>query len=154
MKKVWLTKMGRGFLPADDEAVRVHKRMASGEAALFRPIRVRDQVAHRRYWGLMTLCSDNCERIEIRPGVWMDVKTKDDVHTAIKLCTGLYDTVFDAEGRPVAFLPKSTSFEEMTADEWEEYWPRVLDVVQTQILPGVEIPAVETEILKCMGWAA
>jgi hypothetical protein len=128
--------------------------MEIGEAALFRPMRVRDLKAHRRYWKLMEMCANNCERIEIRPNVWMQVNSKDDVHAAIKLCTGYCDAIFDADQRPVAFLPKSTSFDEMTADEWLAYWPRVLDVVQHQVLPGVQIDSVELEILKCMGMAA
>jgi hypothetical protein len=154
MRSVYLAKHGRGFLPADDESTAIHRRMEPGEAALFRPMRVRDLKSHRRYWKLMTMCAENCERIEIRPGTWIEVRSKDDVHTAIKLCTGYYDTVFDAEGRPAALLPRSTSFDEMTAEEWLEYWPRVLDVVQHQVLPGVQIDSVELEILKCMGMAA
>lgn len=152
--RIWLSKHGRGFLPADESAEKVQRRMEVGECALFKIVRVRDISSHRRYWGLMDLCAQNCERIEIDPGTFMIVRTKDDVHTAIKLCTGHYDTIFDADGRPVARLPKSTSFDEMTADEWTEYWPRVLDVVQTQVIPGVQIPSVELEIMKCMGVAA
>lgn len=150
----YLAKMGRGFLPSGDEAARVHGRLDDGECALVKFIRVRDMSMHRRYWALMTLCANNCERIELRPGAVMDVKSKDDVHTAIKIITGLYDTIHDVEGNPVAVLPKSTSFDEMTADEWMAYWPKVLDAVQEKVIPGVQIPAVETEILKCMGWAA
>lgn len=73
---------------------------------------------------------------------------------AIKLCTDLYISIFDADGVVVANIPKSTSFDEMTADEWLEYWPRVLDVVQQRILPGVKLSAVALEIEKCMGVAA
>lgn len=152
--KGYLAKMGRGFLPSGEDAVRAHARLDDGECVQVKFLRVRDISMHRRYWGLMELCANNCERIEIRPGMDMDVHSKDDVHTAVKLCTGLYNTIFDNDRRPVAMIPKSTSFDEMTADEWAEYWPRVLDVVQEKVLPGVQIPAVETEILKCMGMAA
>lgn len=154
MKTIWLAKKGRGWLPADEDAERIHRRMEEGEAAAFRPMRVRDPVAHRRYWGLMTLCANNCERIDLPQGGVLLVHNKDDVHTAMKLCTGHYTVIFDPQQRPIGYVPKSTNFEDMTADEWEAYWPRVLDVISEYILPGVEIPEVELEILKCMGQAA
>ena len=34
-------------------------------------------------------------------------------------------------------VPKSTSFDDMTPDEWAAYWPRVLDAVHQRVLPTV-----------------
>jgi len=150
----YLAKHGRGFLPADEDVEAVHRRLDIGECAYVKFIRVRDPVSHRRYWKLMTVCAQNCERIEIDPGQWMPVRSKEDVHTAIKLCTGFYDPIFDAGGAVIAKIPKSTGFESMTEDEWREYWPRILDVVQEKVMPGVEIPEVELELMKLMGMAA
>lgn len=150
----YLAKHGRGFLPTDDETEAVHRRLEVGECAYVKFIRVRDPVAHRRYWKLMTVCAENCERIELEPGEWMTVRNKNDVHTAIKLCTGHYDPIFDAHGAVIAKVPKSTDFETMTEDEWADYWPRVLDVVQEKVMPGVDLPEVEHEMLKLMGMAA
>jgi hypothetical protein len=42
----------------------------------------------------------------------------------------------------------------MTHHEWKEYWPRVLDVVQERIMPGVSMPHVKDEIDSLMGMAA
>lgn len=151
---IWLAAHGRGFLPADERAEKFRNRFEPGEVLPFRPVRVRDITAHRRYWKLMDLCAQNCERIEIAPGAWMEVKTKEDVHTAIKLCTGHYTEIFDAENTPIARVPKTTNFEEMTAEEWEEYWPRVLDAVQTRIIPGIRLSDVVLQLHKCMGWAS
>lgn len=152
--KVEIYKRGKGFLPASEDAERVHSRMTQGEIAWVKVLRIRDPVSHRRYWQLMTMCADNCERIELPYGGVMKIHNKNDVHTAIKLCTGLCDTIFDANGAPAFQIPKSTDYENMTADEWAEYFPRVLDVIQQQVLPGVSIPEVELEIMKCMGIAA
>jgi hypothetical protein len=152
--KIELYRRGQGFLPASEDAERVRNRMTQGEICWVKVLRVRDPVSHRRYWALVTLCALNCERIELPYGAVMEIKNKNDVHTAIKLCTGHCETIFDALGKPVFQIPKSTSYEEMTADEWSEWWPRVLDVVQERILPGVSMPEMELEILKCMGMAA
>lgn len=151
--KIEIFKHGKGFLPASDDAQRVYARMSPGEIVWVNVLRIRDPVAHRRYWQLMTMCADNCEQIELPYGGVMKIHSKDDVHTAIKLCTGLVDTIFDSFGKPAFQIPKSTNYENMTADEWSEYWPRVLDVVQTQVLPGVSLPAMQLELQKCMGMA-
>ena len=152
--KIELYKRGQGFLPASDEAQKVHSRMTQGELAWVKVLRVRDPVSHRRYWALMGLCAMNCERIELPYGGAMLIKNKNDVHTAIKLCAGHCDIIFDADGRPAYAIPKSTDYESMTRDEWIEYWPAVIEVVQERIMPGVSIPEVELEIQKCMGLAA
>jgi hypothetical protein len=147
-------KFGRGLMPADDEAEHLHRKMSPGEIQLFKVIKVRDPVAHRRYWKLCTLCAENCERIEIAPNRFMPVHSKDDVHVAIKLCTGHYDTIFDAENRPLARIVKSTAFEEMSGADWDQYWPRVLRVVQEKVMPGVDLDEVRLELERCMGLAA
>lgn len=151
--KIEIFKHGRGFMPASEDAEAVHKRMSPGEIAWVNVVRIRDPISHRRYWKLMELCAQNCERIETPYGGVMLIHGKGDVHTAIKLCTGFVDTIFDAFGKPAFQIPKSTNFEAMDEDEWKEYWPRVLDVVQTQVLPGVVMPEAELEIQKCMGYA-
>lgn len=151
--KIDIFKHGKGFLPASEDAQKVYSRMSPGEIVWVNVLRIRDPVANRRYWQLMTLCAQNCERIELPYGGVMIINNKNDVHTAIKLCTGLVDTIFDAFGKPAFQIPKSTNFEAMTADEWNEYWPRILDVIQERILPGVSLPEMELEIQKCMGMA-
>lgn len=152
--KIEIFKRGQGFMPASDDAQRVHSRMSQGEIAWVKVLRIRDPVSHRRYWGLMELCAKNCERIALPYGGFMNIHHKNHVHTAIKLCAGHCDYIFDANGKPAFAIPKSTDYESMTEDEWAEYWPQVIAVVQERIMPGVSMPEVELEILKCMRLAA
>jgi hypothetical protein len=149
-----LYRRGQGWLPASDDAIKVRDRMDQGEIAWFKPLRVRAPKELRRYWALMTMCADNCERIEMPYGGVMLVQSKEDVHTAVKLCSGYCTTIFDANGAPVYQIPKSISFETMTEDEWQAFWPKVIDVVMQRIMPGVSLPEIELELLKCMRLAA
>ena len=86
----------------------------------------------------------------------MDVHSKDDVHTAIKLCSGHVTTIFDADGRPAFQIPKSTNFENMTEDEWKKFWPKAVQVVLDRILPGVGKRSLmaQLRIMECAGLAA
>jgi ferredoxin len=147
-------RKGQGWLPASDEAIKVRDRMENGDIAWFKTMKVRCPKDLRRFWQLMTMCRDNCERIEMPHGGVMLVNSKEDVCTVVKICTGHCTTIFDMDGKPVYQIPKSISFENMEQNEWDEFWPRVVDVVMQRIMPGVSLPEIELELLKCMKLAA
>jgi hypothetical protein len=153
VKAIELYRKDECLLAASDDAIKVVNRMEEGEATWFKPIRVRDLSAHRRYWKLMTMCAENCDHMDLPYGGSIEIHSKDDVHTAIKICTGHVTWILDSFGKERFAVPKSTDFESMTADEWNEYWPKVLDVVAERIMPGIQQQEVEYELQKCMGWA-
>lgn len=152
--KIELFRRGKGWLPASEPAQRVLGRMTEGEIGWFKTLRVRSLVDHRRYWGLMRLCAHHCERIELPYGGAMEIHNEDDVHTAIKICVGHVTWVLDAFGKPTFAIPKSTDYESMDADDWAEYWPGVVQTIMERVMPGVSMPEVELELLKCMRLAA
>ena len=149
-----LFRRGQGFLPASDDAIKVRDRLQQGEIAWFKPLRVRCPKDLRRYWALMTMCADNCERIEMPHGGVMLIQSKEDVSDAVKICSGHCTTIFDMDGKPVYQIPKSISFENMEQSDWEKFWPKVTDVVMERIMPGVSHESIELELLKCMKLAA
>lgn len=158
MKGCWFARMDDHLVATDETSLRVIRRLEQGECQLFKRIAVRDPVAHRRYWGLMSMIADHVEQIEIdsvrgQP-VFMPIHTKENAHTAMKLCTGHYDALPVGGTHYAVRIPKPTNFEDMSPDEWALYWPRVMDVVCSKVFPEVEIPEVQTEMLKCMGMAA
>jgi len=153
--RIEIYKHGKGFLPTGDDADKVHQRMSPGELVWVEVLRVRDIVMHRRYWKLMTLCAENCERIVTKDGKVIEIRDKDDMHRAMKLLTGHCDYVYDAvTNAPLLAIPKPTNFEELDQDEWQEYWKKVTVAMTTHILPGVTEPTVEFELLKCAGLAS
>ena len=158
MKGYYFARVNDALISTDEESLRVIRRMEPGECQQFKRVAVRDTVAHRRYWALMSMIATHCERIEIdrlgKEPVYMPIFSKDNAHTAMKLCTGLYDTLPVGGTSYAVRVPKSTSFEEMTPDEWAAYWPRVMDVVMEKVFPEIEIPEVQTELMKCMALAA
>jgi hypothetical protein len=151
--KIELYRRGKGWLPASEDAEKVLQRMDQGEICWVKPIRVRDPDSHRRYWKLMQMCADNCEQIELPNGAVMRIHSKDDVHTAIKFCSGHVTTILDASGNAAFQIPKSTDYESMTKDEWDRYWPSVIQVVMERVMPGIERPEIEFELQRCMGLA-
>jgi len=154
MEGIELYRRGEGFLPASEDAIKLRDRLEPGTIVWFKPLRVRCPRDLRRYWALMTMCAENCERIEMPYGGVMLIQCKEDVSDAVKLCTGHCTTIFDVGGKPVYQIPKSISFANMEQTEWEEYWPKVVDVVMERVMPGVSEADIELELLKCMRLAA
>lgn len=158
MKGSYFARHGNSLVATDTESERIIRRLDEGECQLFKRITVRDPVAHRRYWGLMSMIGHHVDQIEIdclrgQP-VYMPIFGKENAHTAMKLCTGHYDTLPVGGTHYAVRVPKPTNFEDMSPDEWLAYWPRVMDVVEHKVFPEVEIPEVQIEMMKCMGIAA
>lgn len=146
--RVWLERALNGCKPADEESAGVLKRIPMGttfEADVVTR-RSRSGSWHRRYWLLMSLIAENCESVEIEPGVVLPITDSDSAHVACKYLTGLYDS-YAVKGGVVRLL-KSTAFDKMSAEEWEAYWVKLLRAVHTTILPGVGLGAVEDEIAR------
>jgi len=153
--KVWMERTLSGCRASDEESLRVLNKFDVGvtfEADVITR-KPRSSAWHRRYWALMSMLASHVERVEIEPGVTLEIHNADDAHTAIKYCTGLYDS-FVLEGGGVIRLLKSTAFDRMDADEWVAYWSKVLDAVHQKFLPRVELHDIEMEILRCCGEAS
>lgn len=151
MKEVWLARVNDALIATDEDGRKVIHRLSPGECKAFKPVGVRDPLSHRRYWAMCTQTAKWVRRIEIdqqdgKP-VYMPIHNKNHAHTAFKLCTGLYD-VLPVEGTDYAIrVPHSTSFEEMTPEQWLEYWPKVLDVLLEKVAPEIEVPEARSEML-------
>lgn len=150
--EIWFARHGASLVATDDDSRKVIERLSDGECQCFKRIGVRDIQMHRRYWALMTLIAKNVRRIEIdRLGgqpVYMPIFSKENAHTAMKLCTGLYDTLPVGGSDYCVRVPHSTGFTEMTPDEWLLYWPEVLAVFVDKIAPNIEVPEARDDALR------
>jgi hypothetical protein len=159
VKEVWFARVNNALIATDDDSRKVIERMAVGECKAFRPIGVRDSVSHRRYWVMMTETAKNVRRIEIQrvygQPVYMPIFDKHHAHTAMKFCTGLFD-VLPVEGADLAIrVPHSTNFDEMSPEEWHDYWPKVLDVLLEKVAPEIQIPeARDAMLISIERWQA
>jgi hypothetical protein len=150
--QVWFARQGDVLIATDTDSRKVIDRLQPGECQPFKRIGVRDLTMHHRYWALMTVIARNVRRIEIdRLGgqpVYMPIFNKDNAHTAMKLCTGLYDTLPVGGSDYCVRVPHTTSFEGMTPDEWLVYWPTVLEVFVEKVAPFIEVPEARDDALR------
>lgn len=148
----WLAREGEWLIATDEDSRKTIRRLEPGECGCFKRVGVRDLQMHRRYWALMELTAKNVRRIEIdrlrgQP-VYMPIFNKGNAHTAMKLCTGLYDTLPVGGSDYCVRVPHSTNFEEMTPDEWLLFWPEVLEVFVEKVAPSIEVPEARDDALK------
>lgn len=151
--KIWLDRTVGGCKASDEESAAVLNRIPPGTSFEVDVVtkRTRSVSWNRRYWALMKILASNCEQVEIEPDVWMPITDSESAHVAMKYLTGLYDSYAIKGG--VVRLIKSTAFEKMDAEEWADYWQKVLDAVCQKFIPGVSIPDVELEIMEIAGLA-
>lgn len=134
------------FSPACEVSERLARRISVNELIEvdWNSRQTRSVKWNKRYRAMLQLIHANSEQF----------KSDDDVHMWLKLKTHLYDAVIELPDGGKAYMVKSIAFDVMTAEEWEAWWTRAVDVVMQEILPGIERPEVEREIEKVAGLAA
>lgn len=109
--KGYLAKKGRGFLPADERAARMHVKMHDGECVLVTVVKVRSVPWHNMYFGI-------CDKI----GKNQDPqRSETSIDAELRIRAGHYE-VFWVDGHECR-MPKRIAFDQLTADEWAELWP-------------------------------
>lgn len=139
-------RLDGSFVPACETSERLAKRVAVDELIEtdWKSKSTRSVKWHRRYRAMLQLIYANSERF----------KSDDDVHLWLKHKTGFYDAMFEDANGGKWYVVRSIAFDCMTADEWEQWWQKAIDVVAAEILPGIELPVIEYEIQKVAGLAA
>lgn len=149
--QLYFARAGDFLVPTDDESRAFVRKLGDGEEAPFRPMRVRSLLWHRRYWAMISQISEYITEINISLGpvpVMMPIQTPYDLHTAIKLITGHCITQHIHGTSYVLRIPKPTNFEEMSADEWSQYYPRVISAIHERALPRIRVPEVQEELAR------
>lgn len=141
--KIALARTLSGWVPCDDEAVRVSRRWEPGEIAIVDLKKTRVYKSLKRYQALLTLVFENSPKFQSR----------DQVHQYLKIRAG-HATRIQIEGTDdVMLLANSIDYDTLDEQEFQEVWSRIKDVVCDEIIPGLKKPELEFEILKLCGLA-
>lgn len=148
---LYFCRAGDFLASTDGDSLKLIRKLGEGEECAFKPLRPRSLKWHKRYWLMLSQIAPHVSEIDISLGstpAMMPIESAEDLHTALKLITG-HCTTQHIKGTPyVLRVPKSTDFSSMTADEWQAYYPRVLDAIHQRALPQVEIPEIEQELAR------
>jgi hypothetical protein len=129
-----LRRVPQGFVPLtayDHEQIDRVPIFADVRASITMP---RSLPRHRFYWVLLGIVAENQDR-------W---RTAEDLHTAIKVKLGYIEDFHLIDGS-LLIRPRSTNFDSMDEIEFREYLDRALEVICTEIIPGLDIRALKAE---------
>lgn len=142
MAEMYLRRSISGLVADDPDAVESLKRIPLGTTVRCEITRPRSVKQMRYYWSLCALVASNHSELQ----------TREQVDQALRLLTGHVDLV--KVGDKVLQIPRRIAFSKLSQDEWSAYLVRVKDAVVRELLPGVELPEFEEEILRMTGCAA
>jgi hypothetical protein len=112
--KILLAKHGRGFLPGDEDADNLHKKLGAGELMTFEPVLIRSLPWHRMYFGICRSIGQNQD----------PPRDEDSIDHELRVLAGHYDVMHinGLEGVEVR-IPKRIAFKKLDADGWAKLWP-------------------------------
>jgi hypothetical protein len=136
VSKFYLKRTLAGLVADDAEASECLRKIPPGTTVRCEIIRPRNAKELRYYFALCELVASN----------HAELTTKDQVDQALRILAGHVDLV--QVGGKVLRIPKHINFAELGQEVWREYLKRAKDAVVQELLPGVELPEVESEIAR------
>lgn len=109
----WFFRKGNALYPADDRAERYMRKMFEGEASQIEIERSRSYKWHKMYVAICIEIGQNCDPERD----WMSIDNE------LRVRAGHYDKLI-VNGYKV-LVPKRIAFDKLTADQWQELWPRL-----------------------------
>lgn len=140
----FLARKDLGHLtPVDQTGEDALRKLAFGDIVRVEVKKPRNSKHHRKYWALVSMVWQNQERYE----------TADQLHTALKLSAGIYDTITLPSGNEYR-VPGSIAFDKMDQTDFSQFFDNVCDLVAKHFLPGVTSDQLKREVEEMIGAAS
>lgn len=141
MAKLALQRTPSGFAAADEATTELMRKLPIGPVYAADVRRPRDGVAHRRYWKLLSVVRENSDQFE----------SVELLHDYVKLRTGHCTPIANKQTGEIFLVPRSISFSEMDQTQFDDFWQRVVKLVCTEIIPGLDESALVYEVERLVG---
>lgn len=126
--------------PVDQQGRDVMAKLKMGQQVQIEVKRARNPKQHRLYWALIGLCHSQQSTYA----------TQEDLSDAIKIAVG-HCTQYPLLNGKVMMKPKSIAFANLGQTAFDEFFQRVVHLVITRILPGVEEADLRRELEEMVG---
>ena len=137
-------KSGGWLVPAEDPAVEWLRRRKDGAAVVMSPVQVVNAERRALFHVLCGIVAENHE----------ELKTKDAVDEVVRHLTGHFEVVAwtPPNGKRMFIQRAKTVSYALPEDEFEAFFTRALEVIQSQLLPGVDIDELKKEAYLRSGY--
>jgi hypothetical protein len=126
--------------PADAEAAEVFAKLPLGETLAVEIVRERSVRQNNLYWAILSYVAENTE--------W---ESKEALHDAVRRAIGWINVRHTPSGK-VMRTPRSTSFKEMSHEEFCEYLDKAIFAICRDVLGGYNHRHLIREIEKMLGY--
>lgn len=145
MTAIALTRTLHGLAAADDHARRYLSRIPPGspvDAEMTQPRTEAGRNLFRRYWKLMEIVAENTEQYG---------GSRECASDHIKVLAGHCDMLVSKATGEVFLRPKSISWADCEEPAFALFWDRAVLAICEHVIPGLTVPELEDEILRCLG---
>lgn len=124
---LFVRKIGNTLVPADPAALELVQSIKPGGSLWLRGNRARNPRRHRLFWALVQIIKDNTDARQSPEAIADYLKIR-----------GGHVEVFRRPGGEVVEVPKSISFAKCSEGEFSEFINRLMQVIRTEIIPGLD----------------
>lgn len=129
-----------GLFVVDEQGAEVVHKIKVGRDVKCDVIQSRHPKHHRLYWKIVQFVSLHCPIFENVP--------LDKIHVALKVATGLVDTVINAETGETFYVLRSISWASMDQTEFDPWFSEAVKVIAKRWMPvGTTVESVRAELL-------
>lgn len=141
MTKIFVLKKNGALIPDGEESARVVGKIKDGATAIVEVKSPRNVKQLKFYWALLKKVHENQEYYA----------TTKALHKAMKLATGQYEDVLHPLTGEITPVPDSISFDKMGQVAFDDYLRRVLDIIVTKVIPGLDREDLKNEVSQMCG---
>ena len=123
MPRILVQRRANVLVPITPHATKEVSKIAEGDHIVVTINRGRSARQNALYWKILTLVAEGC-----------GIDSPDLLHNQVKEALGYFDIMETLSGNRVIVL-RSTSFDDMTPEEFKEYFDRAIEVLIRDLLP-------------------
>ena len=140
--KLRLVRTANGFMCADDDSLEQSRKLKLGEE-YFAEVRVpRNYEFLKKYFALIA-CAWSC----LPEGNQRGFGNKEQFRKAVEVTAGFFDLFYSFEHKEWLQCPKSIAFDKMSAEEFDDLYHRVRDVIDHIVLNYVGVEEFERNLI-------
>lgn len=140
MPNVYMQRTLAGLAPWSDKDREVIAALPMGKMLSVTIAQKRNANRHRYYWALLGTIVDNQTHY----------KTTQQLHIWLKLRMGVIEEIIAHDG-VIHIIPGSTAFDKMTEPEFAKFLTAAIDVLTTEVIPGLDRAELVSEINRETG---
>jgi len=136
LPRVLLARRGLSLIPVTPNARKQIEKIPEGDDILVTIARARSGRQNALYWQFIAKVAEGC-----------GYDSPQTLHNQVKAALGYFDLMRTLDGNAITVL-RSTSFDDMEPEEFNDFFNRAIDLLCRDLLPGMTSDELKREIAE------